>query len=232
MLIGQDYPKIELDFMGLHLLEPNAFIGDTLLFIVSMYLLISVKKFGKTSAFFKDWERFYLIFGISFFLGGFGHLLYNYWGMWGRYFPWLLGIVATYFIERAMISIHPNKERQPLFLMIAQLKLIIALVAEILVFSLNDLDSNQQLGLTVPTLSSVIGLGITLGGFGYYYSKKIHPSFNYLWLSTLILIPSAFFQGLKINFHQWFDRSDVSHLLLIVSAIFYYQTLKRYRKVA
>lgn len=231
MLVGQDFPKITFEFMGYQLLEPNAFIGDLLLFLVSMYLLVATRSLQKETPFFKNWKRFYLVFGISFLLGGFGHLLYNYWGLWGRYLPWLLGIVATFFAERAMVSIYPAKSRIPLYNRIINLKLVLSLIAELLVFSLGDLESNQQLGLMVPTISSVIGLGTALGVLGYYYSKVINPCFRYLWWSTLILIPSAFFQALKINIHPWFDRSDVSHLLLIVSIVLYFQTIKRYARI-
>ena len=84
---------------------------------------------------------------------------------------------------------------------IINVKLVLSLVAEIIVFSLGDLESNQQLGLMVPTISSVVGLGTALGVLGSYYSKVINPCFRFLWWSTLILIPSAFFQALKINIH-------------------------------
>jgi hypothetical protein len=63
---------------------------------------------------------------------------------------------------------------------------------------------------------------------GYYYQKTITTSFKYLWISTLILIPTAIFQSKKINFHQWFDRNDVSHILIIISLIIYYKAIKGY----
>jgi hypothetical protein len=82
--------------------------------------------------------------------------------------------------------------------------------------------------LIVPTLNSVVGLGLSLGLLGYYYQRKIDVSFRYLWISTLILIPSAAVQSMKINVHQWFDRNDISHVLLITSIVFYYIAVKKY----
>jgi hypothetical protein len=65
---------------------------------------------------------------------------------------------------------------------------------------------------------------------GYYYQKTISPSFKYLWISALVLIPTAIIQSKKINIHQWFDRNDVSHILLIVSLFLYYKAIKGYSK--
>jgi hypothetical protein len=91
-----------------------------------------------------------------------------------------------------------------------------------------DLTVDPQKGLLVPTLNSIIGLSLTIGALGYYYSKTLGPSFNYLWLSTFILIPSAVVQSMKINIHPWMDRNDISHILLIISLFMYYRSIKGY----
>ena len=38
MLVGEDYPKIEFQFNGWDLLEPDSFIGDLALGIIAIYL--------------------------------------------------------------------------------------------------------------------------------------------------------------------------------------------------
>ena len=47
MLIGSDFDKIEFSFLGLDLLEPNAFIGDTLILITAITLGYKTKKINK-----------------------------------------------------------------------------------------------------------------------------------------------------------------------------------------
>lgn len=229
MLIGQDYEKIEWNFMGLELLEPNALIGDTIILLFALYFYFKLKKMNINTPFYSNWRMFYLLFGIGFFIGGFGHLLFNYTVLWGKYPSWFFGIVATYCIEQAMISIYPKISARSILVKLSQLKLIIALVGEICIILFSDLNAKIELGMIFPTATSVIGLSLSLGVLGVMYQKKIHPSFKYLWLSALILVPSAAFQIFKINFAWWFDRNDASHVLLIVGMILYYQTLKRYQ---
>lgn len=228
MLIGQDYDKLQWDIFGLQLLEQNTFIGDVIIFIVAIYFFFKIKNNFVLSTFNTNWMRFYLFFALGFGLGGFGHLFFNYTGVPGKYPAWFLGMVASFFIERGMISIYPNLKKRKLFNQLAIAKLILFTVAEIAVLSIVDMEVKPEIGLIVPTLNSVLGLGIALGVLGVMYQRKIHSSFKFLWISTLVIIPSAVFQALKINFAQWFDRNDVSHVLLILGLIIYFQTIKRY----
>ena len=51
MLIGKDFDKIEFDFFGLHLLEPNAFIGDVVILFVALYFAIQITKIKRVTPF-------------------------------------------------------------------------------------------------------------------------------------------------------------------------------------
>jgi len=228
MLIGKDFEKIEWDFMGLHLLEPNAMIGDIIIFTVAISLAIRVHKHSQKTAFFNHWKWFFIIFGVGFLMGGFGHLFYNYWDLNGKYFSWYSGMFAALMIELAMISIFPKSEWRKTLKTIAYGKLTLSIAIATYIYSTVDLVADPSKGLIVPTLNSVVGLGLSLGLLGYYYQRKIDVSFRYLWISTLILIPSAAVQSMKINVHQWFDRNDISHVLLITSIVFYYIAVKKY----
>lgn len=230
MIIGKDFDKIELELFGLELLEPNAFIGDTVILFVSLYLAYRTHKLRIRTPFFIYWKWFFIVFGIGFFLGGLGHLLYNYWGLPGKYASWYSGIIASFLVEKAIVSIFPRISWRKALNTIAFIKMLLAFIAATVVFIRVDLSVDPSKGLVVPTLNSVIGLGLTLGVLGYYYQRKIDPAFRILWLSTLILIPSAVFQSMKINFHQWFDRNDVSHILLITSLLLYFMCINKYVK--
>ena len=228
MLIGQDFDKIETTIFGYKFLEINALFGDTIILIVALFLAYKVSKFTLQTPFFNNWKRFFIIFGIGFFAGGLGHFVFHYWGLSGKYASWYLGIIAVYFVERGVVSIYPNEKWRHRFNVFFTIKLLLSIIAATCVFVFIDISQDPQKGLLVPSLNSIIGLGITLGVLGYYYQKTITNSFKYLWISTLILIPTAIFQSKKINFHQWFDRNDVSHILLIISLIIYYKAIKGY----
>lgn len=226
MRIGSDYPKIRWETNDWVFLEPNALIGDVLLFSVSMYLGYKIYQ-RKECLFYRWWSRFFFCFGIAFLCGGFGHFLFEYTGIIGKYPSWYLGMVATFCIERSMIELQIENVRSR-FKTIVGIKLLLGILLES--YLLIGLGPNEDVskGLIVPTLYTVIGLGFALGYLGYTYQKKIDNSFKWLWWSALILLPSALFQGLKINIHPWFDRNDVSHILLIVSLIMYYQGIKNW----
>ena len=227
MLIGDSYNKIQFDAFGLNLLEPNTFIGDTILAIAAFYLAIKVSRLKGEGVFFSSWKYFFIVFGVGFFLGGLGHLFYNYWGIPGKNPSWYLGILATFFIERAMISIHGSKKTKQALTIVSQLKLILALVAALCVSLFVNLEEDYSRGMIVPTINSSIGLIYSLGYLGYQYSQE-SPSFKYLWISVLLLLPSVFFQAFNINPAQWFDKNDVGHFLLLISLFLYFASVQGY----
>ena len=229
MLIGEDFDKIEFEFLGLNMQEPNTFIGDMLLFIFALFFAYKLRNLRKTGGFFNNWYLFYIIFGVGFFLGGIGHLFYTYLGIPGKTPSWYLGFFSVYFIERAMITIHSNLDLKKLFFKISNVKLVLVLIAELAVSFLVDLEADYSRAMIIPSINSTLGLVLTLGGLGYYYSKKT-PGLKFFWLSVVVQLPAAFFQIMKINIHPWFDKNDASHLLLIFGLFFYFAGIKNYHK--
>lgn len=230
MLIGEDFEKIAWKPFGLDLVEPNTMLGDGLIFVVSIYIWFLMLKTDRSTPFFKNWTRFFFVFSITFLIGGFGHLFYNYLGLNGKYPSLYLGLLTTYFIEQAMLSIHPNHTWKKRLLSISKWKLFAAFIASTIVFIVVDLEPDPSRGLHVTTINTSIGLIFSLGVLGYHYSLNIDSSFKYFWWSVLLMFPTILFQVFKINIHPWFDRNDASHLLLIIGAIFYYQGVKGYEK--
>lgn len=228
MLIGENYEKIEFQLFGLDLLEPNAMIGDTLLFIFSMYFFVRIGT-KNSDAFTRNWRGFYLFFGISFLLGGLGHLLYNYWGIPGKTPSWYLSVLAVFCVEAAMISLCENEKVKTLLTTLSKVKLVLALVGVTVVVFVVDLKADYSKGMLVPTVNSTIGLVSTLGVLGYRFSKKIR-GFRYLWISVIVLLPAAVIQGMKINLHPWFDKNDAGHVLLIISLYLYFKGIQSYQK--
>lgn len=228
MRIGSDFPKIEFELFGLDLLEPNAVIGDTIILVMALYFAHKIANIKRKTSFNNLWAWFYLFFGFSFFIGGLGHALFNYTGIPGKYPSWYLGMISSYFLERAMISIYPVISLRKLFNQLALIKLVLALIAATMVFNFVDLSEDPSIGLRVPTINSIIGLIFSLAVLGLYYTRKIHPEFRYLFISFLLLIPTVFVQSMKIGFYPWFDRNDISHVLLLISMILYWKSIKAY----
>ena len=226
-MIGQDFPKISIELAVLKLLEPNAMIGDIILFSTALFFSAKIKALANEHPFYQNWRLFYKWFGWSFLFGGFGHLFYNYLGLWGKYPSWIFGMVGTFYVTKGMASLWSNESQRNYFLMGAKLLLALGILIEIAVFLFVDLTLDQSKGLFVPTLVSGIGLIFSLVVLGRYYQKYIGQSFSSFWIAALILLPNAIIQSQKINLHQWFDRNDFSHLLLIVSLFVYYRGIKK-----
>ena len=169
MLIGADYEKVPFEVFGLDLVEPNAIIGDSILFITAIVLAFKVRKIDFKDPFFRNWHFFFIAFGFSFLFGGIGHTFYNYFEVPGKYPGWYLGIVASYFIEQAMISLLPVPGRRPFFKIISLIKLVLALTGATIVFAFVVLTEDPSIGLRIPSLNTTIGIVFSMGILGYRY---------------------------------------------------------------
>jgi hypothetical protein len=229
MLIGSDFEKLHFQFAGLELVEPNAILGNSLIFVLSSYFALKTGRLQESHAYFRYWKYFFTIFGASFLLGGLAHGFYLYFGVYGKAPSWFGGILSTYFLERALLSIFPKKSLQLVFIRWSTWKLVFFLLLQTVVILAVDLTNYPSLGFAISSANSSIGLVLTLGVLSYYYSKTMN-AFQYLWISVLVLLPSVFFQVFKINFHPWMDRNDVGHILLLICLPLYFTSIKRYSR--
>lgn len=227
MRIGTDFEKIDFTLFGLDLLEPNSLVGNLILFLFGIGLSIKVYRLNRSELFFKYWMVFFIIFGFSFGFGGLGHVFFNYWGVTGKYAGWCLSIVSIHFMERAMLSLYTHR-LQSFLVLLSKLKLFLFLSLEVLVFTFLDLDTNPQLGLVVPSINTAIGFVFCLGFLARTLAKNIKPAFNYFFLSIFILIPGGVIQAMKIGIVPWFDRNDISHLLLLFTILIHWKGVKAY----
>lgn len=228
MIIGSDYDKLEIQLFGFDLLEPNTFIGDVIIFALSIFLAYKTGKLSAKGNYFLFWKWFFIVFGISFLAGGFGHLFYNYWSLPGKYTGWYSGMVATLLIEVAFLSVFPNEKWRMRLTVFAVVKMSAAFIIEAIVLATYDLSADQSKGLFIPTLSSVLGLALVFGLLATYYRSKIDESFRVFHLCVLVLVPPVFFQLFKINFAPWLDRNDVSHIMILVSLPLYFYAIRTY----
>ena len=80
--------------------------------------------------------------------------------------------------------------------------------------------------LTLPFLpiaiNTMFGVVITVGVLGLIYRKKFSILYKYFYLGVLIMLPTAFIYLLKINLHPWFDKNDMSHVLLTFGIVYFF----------
>lgn len=231
MIIGQDFEKMRFSAFGLDLLEPNAIIGDLLIFFLSLFFAFKVYPLISTKKFFKYWFYFFIVFGFGFLLGGLGHLFFNYWGIPGKYAGWYFSVFSVFFAEQAMLDAWQNLKLKTLFQKISVVKLFIVLIAMFLFYNFSNFEADEQRGLLIPAANSFVGLFSTVGFLSWQFQTKVHDSFKFFWVGVLITIPSGVFQMFKINIHPWLDRNDVAHILLIISIFFYFRAIRQIKFV-
>ena len=228
MLIGTDFDKIEFQIFGLNLAEPNAFIGDYILGFFSIYLAIKINRLNSEMPFFKNWKLFFVSLGTGFFLGGIGHSMFLYFGVYGKYSGWLLSIISVTYLEAAILSIHPNTEKGKLLFVISKIKMFVAISLEIGVLVFVNLTNDPQRGLWVPLINSGIGFIFCLGYISHKYQKIITNSFRSLKIGLVLMVPAAIIQYFKISIYPWLDRNDIGHFLLAITFFMYWKAIKGY----
>jgi hypothetical protein len=224
--IGNDFPKITWQFYDFKLLEPNAFFGDLIISLVAMYYGFKIYQIYKES---KNklhlfWFWFFILTSLTFLFGGLGHLLYNYWGIKGKYFSWYIGLFSMFMLEMAILNYQSSNKRFGLLFSFFKL----AIIFSALTFTINvvNLEKNPMLGLVIPFIHSFLGMTYFCGYQSHTLSKNKNKDFIYCFYSYLLIFPIIILQSLKININQWFDRNDFSHLLLIISLILISKTAR------
>lgn len=230
-MIGADFEKIHFVLAGFDLVEPMALILDSLLGGMSVYFGISVLRLKSRHPFYLYWAGFFIIFGLGAFYGGLAHAFYNYWGYLGKIPTWLAGPISVYFLEQAMITVHPSRKALDRLKLISFWKLIVVLVIFILILSMADLTAKPGLGFLPIAINTIVGVSAFAGLLGsYYYRKKISINYKYFTLAVLVMLPSSAVFLLKINLHPWFDKNDLSHVLLGLGIIYFFLGIKRLHK--
>jgi hypothetical protein len=222
MIIGQDFPKLEWSFMDYIILEPNALVTDTMMALVSFYLAYLLFKKRLNTTFSNRWLYFFIVFGISSFLGGLGHALFYYFGAMGKMPNWITGIVAIYMIEYAMSAEIVSNDFRKKYEKFIFWKMILVFAIFFWVVSTQAIDEKPELGFLPVAIHTIVGIFTSAGIIGYSLSKTKNESFKFFYWGVAIILPSAFFFLMKINPINWFDKNDVSHLFITIGIIYFY----------
>jgi hypothetical protein len=222
MLIGEDFEKIVIELFSWKIIEPNALITDTLLAVVSLFFAYLLYKNKPNTPFLTRWYNFFLVFGISSFSGGLGHSFYLYWGVAGKFFNWISGIIAIYILEQTMQTLLEKDSKYNIYQFLLKLKLLLTVVAFTAVCITQPIQLKPQLAFLPIALNTFLGVILTVGFLGYKFSKTLDVNYKYFYFGVLIMLPSAVIFFFKINLHPWFDKNDLSHVLFAMGICFFY----------
>lgn len=213
-----DIPVEDLPFsiFNLCLQEPMALLWNTLIAVACFYSFYKIK--DHNMPFFKQWRLFFLLMGISMFLGGFSHLFFQYSGMYGKMFTWVFAFFSAFYIGKAMLSLNLINDGVKRFLN-ALLYIKFVVLLSIAIYTENFIFVTVDASITY--LVYCLGLGLN-------YKRKELKSFKYTVLGVLLLVPSIFIFIFEISPSIWFNKNDLSHALIIGTILFFYLGVKNF----
>jgi hypothetical protein len=88
--------------------EPKVFLSDILLSLACFWCYINFKSIKDDSEYFetaKNWRRFFLFEGISFFAGGIAHGFYEYFGDTMHFVGWYASVIGVFYFTWGMMKI-------------------------------------------------------------------------------------------------------------------------------
>lgn len=164
------------------------------------------------------WRLFYLTFGISTFFGGLGHVFFQYAGFPGKYPSWIFGCLANAFAAMGMLSFNGISQPKKIAFQLVWIKFIVLCSASIL--------TNKFIFTAIDAIVTYIGY---TGVYAYVLVKRTEKAafLKNMIIGVLVLMPSAFIFIGKINIHQWLNKDDLSHILMIITIYYFYRGLKQ-----
>lgn len=205
---------IQFTIGGLRLQEPMALITNWL--ISGFCFFVFARTNWSTSYSSNAFKYFYLLLGISTFFGGLGHLLFHYFGVYGKYPCWITGVMASLAIGKGILFYWKDKPfyaNWSTFLWMKSLALLLL-----------GLFSEKFIFIAIDAILTYL---LYSGYLAWKLWKNEKKEMKYFVYGITILFPSAFIFFLNINFHRYLNRDDLSHLLMLSCIIFFYFGIKK-----
>lgn len=190
-------------FSEWHFVEVNNFISDTLLAAFLFFWGKKLHQLKTDKLFFESWMKFFFLLAASAFLGGLGHLLSYYMGMWGKWASWQLSMITVMILEIGLLTVLNTSK---VFNFLAYLKIVVFSALLLLDMNYNWVKTDMTLGIIfiiIPIL--------------YMFYKRTKN------LGFIIIIGGLLANGLagavhslNINLATYFDKSDLAHVISII----------------
>ena len=214
---------ISAEVAGWQLTDINVFVSDTVLAIICFVCYYRLQNWLEDKLDRRYWRLFFLLLGVSAFLGGVGHLFYNYdWHIYIMLVSWSLNAVAVFFLERAIIEqIRQNGWRKWLIALI-YVKLVVAIVLLLIKQRYNIAAIMSAAGMIGILLPIVLTLVRERTGTAVYYFVA----------GFLLSAVAGLAFMLKWDISRWINHADVGHYLIGVSMVLFYFAVRWLKREA
>jgi hypothetical protein len=147
--------------------------------------------------------------------------LFTYSGPQGKFPTWISGILSVYFIEKAMVKTSRRFNKNNILGKISFFKMIGVFLGVITVISTRAFDDDHTIGFLPVVINTIIGVFISVA-FASSLNLKFQGSFRWFILGVVVMLPSSIIFLMKINLFRWFDKGDLSHLLMTIGITLFY----------
>lgn len=202
--------------------EPVTSATDVLVALVSWYAWYRLRSYPSDRVM-KLIQWFFLLMGTATFLGGtLGHAWVYYFGLWGKVPGWITSMVGIMLLERAFIFysddlLHRSTVRFFYWFNIVEILTFMGLAVGLQNFRFVE-------------YHTAYGLLVVVFGFTLYNWKRgrRNPFLRHaLWGVIIAIFTSAVFT-LELAISPWFNHSDISHVLMALTAYIFYRGARRY----
>ncbi len=96
----------------------------------------------------------------------------------------------------------------------------------ITVISTRAFDDDHTIGFLPVVINTIIGVFISVA-FASSLNLKFQGSFKWFILGVVVMLPSSIIFLMKINLFRWFDKGDLSYLLMTIGITLFYLGIKK-----
>lgn len=214
-----EFEMTSITLMGIRIDEPVTTLTDLFVSAVCFYAFVQVHRKKPDSKLFKFLKYYFLSMGTATAIGGLiGHgFLYMFSFAW-KLPGWLTSMFSIALIERASIEYaRPHIDKDSVFSFFAWLNIIELLTFVVITFS--------TLNFFFVEVHSAYGLLIVVTGFqGYVYLQSKSYASQQALIAVAISALSALIFMNEWGLHKWFNHYDISHVLMTISAWFFYRS--------
>lgn len=213
-----EQPSIEL--LGIRIDEPVTTITDLLVSAICFYAFIQLTRTKKKCKLCYFFRYYFLSMGFATLIGGLvGHaFIYKLSFAW-KLPGWLTSMFSIMLVERASIE-YASPLIKPIISRVFRIVNIIELVTFVIL-------TFTTLNFFFVEAHTAYGLLIVVSSFNIYvyYKTKTSASKKLLIAVGISAISALIFMN-EIGIFKWFNHFDISHILMAISAWFFYKGAK------
>jgi len=220
-MIGSIINQPSIEISGITIQEPITSLTDLLVSLTCFILYLKVHRMNKTNHVYRLFKYFFITMSISTLSGGLiGHAFFYAFDFKWKLLGWIVGMISVMFIERATIfHARPlmGNSIGKIFRVINIFELAIFIAITISTLNFYFVEIHMAYGFIIVVFSFEL----------FVYLKTKDKGSRIFMLFVLLAAITAAVHISKFSIGKWFNYLDISHVLMIISAIVLYKGIEK-----